>query len=113
MCQGGLKKIMGDFYSGIEELKNGCAFDKRYKGQMLTFDRPRIFIFTNTLPDYNLLSNDRWNAWVINSNMETIDYLTPHGDIEVRQKLVRDKDDNGRYNDDNIANVIDSLNELD
>ena len=52
----GLKKDkMGDFYSGVEELKNGCAFDKRYKGQMLTFDRPIIFIFTNSLPEFKLL----------------------------------------------------------
>ena len=44
----------------LERLINGCAFDKRYKGQMLTFDRPRVFILANTKPDCGLLSRDRW-----------------------------------------------------
>ena len=50
--------------SSLMEIKNGCCFDKRYKGQMLTFDRPRVFMFTNTLPEWTLLSQDRWDTYI-------------------------------------------------
>ena len=67
---------------------------------VISIDRPRIFIFTNTLPDYNMLSNDRWNTWVINDNMEMLDYLSLNDDNEIDQKIQRDIHDNERYNDD-------------
>jgi len=62
----GMKKDrLGDFYSGIEVIKNGVAYDKRYSGTKQRFDRPRIFVFTNTLPSFNLMSKDRWVIWKI------------------------------------------------
>lgn len=65
----GMKKDkLGDFYSGIEVIKNGVAFDKRYKADKIRFTRPRIFVFTNTLPDLELMSKDRWNIWTIKDN---------------------------------------------
>lgn len=69
----GMKKThLGDFYSGIEVLKNGVAYDKRNRAKKIRFDRPRIFIFTNTLPKFSLMSKDRWNVHMIENN-----WLTP------------------------------------
>lgn len=65
----GMKKDkLADFYAGIEVIKNGVAYDKRYSAKKKRFDRPRIFVFTNTLPAFNLMSIDRWVVWKIKNN---------------------------------------------
>ena len=51
MPRGMKKDRLGDFYSGIEVIKNGVAYDKRHKARKIRFDRPRIIIFTNELPN--------------------------------------------------------------
>lgn len=60
------KDKLADFYAGIEIVKNGVCYDKRYKAVKKRFDRPRIFVFTNTLPNFNFMSPDRWVVWEIN-----------------------------------------------
>ncbi len=68
------KDKLGDFYSGIEVIKNGVAYDKRYNAKKIRFDRPRIFVFTNSLPAWNLMSKDRWNVWEVNEKYELQKY---------------------------------------
>lgn len=70
MPRGMKKDKLGDFYSGIEVIKNGVAYDKRYNAKKNRFDRPRIFVFTNTLPCLELMSKDRWNIWKIDRQFE-------------------------------------------
>lgn len=65
MPRGMKKDRLGDFYSGLEVIKNGVAFDKRYSAKKKRFTRPRIFVFTNQLPVFSLMSIDRWNIWTI------------------------------------------------
>jgi hypothetical protein len=74
MPRGMKKDKLGDFYSGIEIIKNGVAYDKRYAGKKKRFDRPRIFVFTNMLPEFSLMSKDRWNVWLVNEKYELIKY---------------------------------------
>lgn len=57
------KDKLGEFYSGVECLKNGVAYDKRYAFKKRRFDRPMVIIFTNTLPQFDLLSADRWDVF--------------------------------------------------
>lgn len=59
------KDHLCEFYSGIEALKNGFVYDKRYKGQKRWIDRPAIIIFSNTLPPSAAMSRDRWKVWSI------------------------------------------------
>lgn len=54
------KEKLYQFYSAIEEIKGGYAFDDRYKFQEKIFDPPNVVIFTNRCPDLALLSYDRW-----------------------------------------------------
>lgn len=70
MPRGMKKDKLGEFYAGIEVIKNGVAYDKRYQAKKVRFDRPRIFIFTNTLPDFELMSKDRWNVWRVTSDYD-------------------------------------------
>lgn len=65
MPRGMKKDKLADFYSGIEVIKNGVAYDKRYSAKKIRFNRPRVFIFSNTLPQFNLMSKDRWNVWSV------------------------------------------------
>lgn len=47
-------------YSGIEEIKNGMFFNTKFESNMVIFNRPHIFIFSNTNPSNDKLSLDRW-----------------------------------------------------
>lgn len=75
MPRGMKKDRLGDFYSGIEVIKNGVAYDKRYAPVKVRFDRPRVFIFTNTLPCFELMSKDRWEIWTIQDDYS---YVVTH-----------------------------------
>lgn len=59
------KDKMGEFYSGIEAMKNGLQFDKRYHFKKRYIDRPAVIVFSNTMPDMTMMSVDRWVVWKI------------------------------------------------
>lgn len=83
------KDKLGDFWSFIEQLKSGHVWDTRYKYQEMWMDSPTIWVFTNTLPNFNLLSKDRWVLWQVENN-KLIPY-TPIAEVEMppakRQKI--------------------------
>jgi len=60
----GMKKDkLGEFYSGIECLKNGLCWEKRYQFKKRRMDRPQVIVFTNCMPCMDLLSADRWDIF--------------------------------------------------
>lgn len=59
------KNKLGGFYAAIETIKDGYAYDDRYTFTEKFFDSPNIWIFTNTLPEFKLMSKDRWITWSI------------------------------------------------
>ena len=59
------KGKMDEMYSAIEQIKSGYCYDDRYNFREKIFDCPNIWIFTNTEPDRNLISWDRWKLWEI------------------------------------------------
>ncbi|AXQ66400.1 MAG: replication protein [Cressdnaviricota sp.] len=62
-------KLWG-FYSAIETIKDGYAYDDRYHFKEKIFDCPNIWIFSNIKPDFKLLSKDRWKIYNIqNGNL--------------------------------------------
>lgn len=61
-------KLYG-FYSAIETIKDGYAYDDRYTFKEKIFDCPNIWIFSNTLPDTNLLSKDRWKIYEVKDKL--------------------------------------------
>lgn len=58
-------KDMRNFFGAIETIKDGYAFDTRYSFKECYFDSPRVWVMTNSLPDMNLLSKDRWRLWLV------------------------------------------------
>ena len=59
------KDKLAQFYAGIECLKDGKCYDKRYAFKKRRMNRPKIIVFTNHCPDLKLLSADRWKLWQI------------------------------------------------
>lgn len=63
MPRGMKKDKLGEFYSGLEALKNGIAYEKRYHFKKKRMDRPQVIVFTNMLPAFEFLSLDRWQVF--------------------------------------------------
>ncbi len=49
-------------YTGIEEIKNGCFCSSKYESGMVVMNSPHVFVFSNSEPDYDRMSMDRWNV---------------------------------------------------
>ncbi len=62
------KENLGSLFSGIESIKDGYCFDDRYEFKQKYFDCPNIFVFTNTVPDMTMLSEDRWKLHMVVDN---------------------------------------------
>ena len=62
------KDKLSDFFSGLECLKNGVMYDKRYKFKKKRIDCPQVIVFSNKYPDKNYLSPDRWEMYNIVDN---------------------------------------------
>lgn len=75
MPKGLKKEKLASFYAGIECLKNGAMYDKRYAFKKRRIARPQIIVFTNAMPDFGLLSLDRWAVHRISSSYSLIDVV--------------------------------------
>ena len=69
------KERLFQLYGAIEEIKGGYAFDDRYSFKDKYFDPPRVVVITNSAPDLNLLSRDRWNLWMIDEVAGLVPYV--------------------------------------
>jgi len=67
------KDRLYQFFSAVETIKDGYAYDDRYHFKEKVFDCPNIWIFSNTLPDTDMLSKDRWKIWTVNHKTFTLD----------------------------------------
>lgn len=63
------KKNLNNFFSAMEQIKNGWLYDTRYSFKQKVIEPPHIWVFTNVAIQEELLSRDRWRCW----------YITPDG----------------------------------
>ena len=61
---------LGGFITAIEFIMSGYVYDVRNTFKDWDFDTPCIWVFSNTKPNYNSLTNDRWNIWKITEKHE-------------------------------------------
>lgn len=63
----GLTRSVENFvsYEGIEQVKDGLFYNTKYESKMVTYNCPHVIVFANFEPDYNKLTEDRWNMIVI------------------------------------------------
>jgi len=67
------KDSLYGIYSAIEQIKKGKVTDTRHHAKAWWIDSPRIWVFSNHLPDPTLLSSDRWNIWTINKENDKLE----------------------------------------
>jgi len=64
------KDKINQIYAGLETIKCGYLFDKRYHYKKWWIDSPNIWVFSNKPPNRDALSEDRWKLWRINRAYE-------------------------------------------
>jgi len=69
------KEKMFQFFSAVETIKDGYAYDDRYSFREKVFDCPNIWIFTNVMPDTDMLSADRWRIWTVDKDTYQLNKL--------------------------------------
>lgn len=47
-------------YRAIEKVKDGCFFNTKYESSMVRFNSPHVIVFSNSPPDQEQFSADRW-----------------------------------------------------
>lgn len=94
------EKLYG-FYSGVETIKDGYAYDDRYKFVDKHFDCPNIWIFSNRLPSYKDMSNDRWKIWAIQDNQLVEARLSLCNNIQLAGANGANDNENGDDSDTN------------
>jgi len=67
-----------EIYGAIETLKGGMSYDSRYSYKELFFDPPQIVVYSNSVPDWGLLSRDRWNCWTLQGTDMVPGIRTPY-----------------------------------
>lgn len=76
------KRDQNAIYGAIEEIKNGYAFDDRYRFREKYFEPPHVWVFTNHAPDEDLLTKDRWRLWMLHRGPLGI-FLVPHRQMRI------------------------------
>lgn len=61
-------------FSAIETIKSGTLHDGRYKATVWKYNTPNVFVFTNEVPEFDLLTKDRWKFWKITDDFELIKF---------------------------------------
>lgn len=58
-------------YDFLEDIKNGRIFSPKYESRMKYFERPHVVVFMNHRPDYEKLSEDRYDVRVVTNEVAT------------------------------------------
>lgn len=81
------KEKLGGMMNAVEQIKNGRVFDMRYHYTEWWFHPPRVWVFTNRVPNEKDLSKDRWRYWTIDQESQGLRLYAPpsepDGDSEV------------------------------
>jgi len=82
------KEGLYGIYSAIEQIKKGKLTDTRHHAKTWWIDSPRIWVFSNHLPDPTLLSSDRWNIWTINKEDDKLERFLGGKPVTIAKKRI-------------------------
>lgn len=70
-------RSMSEFisYQAIEKLKDGLLYSGKYEGGMLRFNTPHVIAFSNSEPNMDMMSEDRWNIIEVNKFIKWVDEM--------------------------------------
>lgn len=88
------KANLAQMYCAIEDIKGGILQDGRHTARNGLLDPPRVYIFTNELPDKNYVSHDRWEIFEVNDKQELVLANKKYGyvddeDIDPRPEITK------------------------
>lgn len=63
-------------YTGIEQVKDMCFFSGKYEGGQVCGPEPHVLIFANEPPQFDKLSEDRWQIFKIVDNKLNSDWTS-------------------------------------
>jgi hypothetical protein len=86
------KQNLHAFYAGIECIKNGQAWDRRYKYKKVRFDRPAVVIFTNVWPKFKYMSKDRWVIHLMKEDYDLMDLTLEQAQVMAKNSKAEDVD---------------------
>lgn len=52
-------------YKALESLKDGLMTSTKYESNTKVFNSPVVWVFSNNLPEFEKLTQDRWQVWTI------------------------------------------------
>lgn len=81
------KEKMHQMYAGLEMLKNGFLYDKRYNGKKRRIDRPVVICFANNLPKMELMAPDRWVVYYVTPDKELVPFNPSQHPFDPESKL--------------------------
>jgi len=58
-------------YTGVEECKDMFFYSGKYEGGMIDGNNPHLFVFSNELPSFSKMSEDRWQVYDIDADQWT------------------------------------------
>lgn len=58
----------------LEQIKDGYLYDFKYSFKEYFIDSPCIWVFCDKLPDFKILSNDRYKFWKIHNSRDLVLY---------------------------------------
>lgn len=67
----------GEIYAAMEQIKNGMVCQTKFQVEAIFFKPPHVIVFSNSLPRYELLTQDRWITMTIDENSELVHYVPP------------------------------------
>lgn len=59
------KERLFGIFTAIEQIKKGKLYDTRYHYKKYWINSPEIWVFSNSMPDINYLSADRWTFYKV------------------------------------------------
>jgi len=100
------KSKIKDMWSAIETVKGGDAWDDRYEYTERMFDPPVIWVFTNAVPEKNMLTLDRWKIWeVVDEELIKFDPKR----LRTTQEVVDDYWNGLNFEKETVAHAYDGL----
>lgn len=83
-------------YQSIEQIKNGLMFSSKYTSVTKIFNKPKVLIMANFMPEMSKLSMDRWDILDLHDELQK-DWINESNDIFTQDYI--EINENGDRND--------------
>lgn len=106
------KHKLQEYIAAIETIKDGKAYDDRFKFKPCYFPKPNIWVFTNVLFNTEMLSADRWMIWEFDkTDKEKLVLIKGHNYPDYISKDEKKKSEEKQMEDETWRLVVNEFDE--